>query len=257
MLIVASGSEQHYLFKRDVVLPDGGVVSLDGSYEAFIPSTVTVSGLPDTLFSISVTQSLGGRARALLSVPHFPSSALINGVQTFASSMPVPRDGITMRTLEPFTNELSVQHVIDWSASTATTSIDYSAMLVRPYTTRPTYDPTSTTVHWTESSTGRIANTVMVGLAWAQPQIGGGYNWYAISARGEPPRVRLPLLPVQRLVVPANATIFMLANISVDGGYERIRQRLLGRWAPDHGAWPIDADSGRVVYQTLQDSGFE
>jgi hypothetical protein len=240
------------VIKRDVSLENTPLVTVSGTYEPFGSSRVTVTGIPSWIGAMATTQAVLSHGRLMWWVfsPQFPPEPqVINGVATVAHDMPLPRDGMNMVALTPtdqFGTMIGGDRILAWGPATATRTLDYSALMLREVTSRPAYDPTSTTVEWTESATGRTANTVMSSGYW------GNVSWYAISARGDQPLIRLPLLPVPALAAPATMTVY-LTSLWIDGGYPRVRERLLGQWSSgSSGAWPIDDAPGLVVYQDLQ-----
>jgi hypothetical protein len=112
-------------------------------------------------------------------------------------------------------------------------------------------------VRWGEDTTGVRGDAVLVQVGWFRPGIGENFQWQLLSRRGTEPSVQFPLLPDPAFTPRTGDTIVpptILANIKIDGGYDRIRTSLLGRWTPGE-PWPADRAAGMVVYENLS-SGF-
>ena len=168
-----------------------------------------------------------------------------------AIQAPIPVDGTAMVRIDPTpAGGLADQHVIEWGPSSQTNVVDLGASL-RSILERPRLDLERQAIVWAEATTGAVTDAVLATFQWSPEGSAQNFQWTVVGPRTEEPILRLPHLPRVELV-PRGTLIdpYVFATISSDGGYQRIRPRILGAWSPGR-VWPIDAASGRIRYREL------
>ncbi len=258
-MLVLAGSNfiaSSYLHVAEVPLTSTGI-HLGGPYQSIGTATINVVGGPaDSRFGIA-SQSLIAQDNVL-----YRSSTIgfdvSGGLGQAIHEMPLP-SASTLETLvrfDPGPTSIGAYFASTWGPATPTTPVDLNGTRLRAYTSRGVYDPNAQRVTWTEDASGAIGDAVLVQVGWFRPGLGENYQWQVIARRGADPIVELPRLPGRDLTPRAGDTLVppsILATIKIDGGYDRIRTSLLGRWTPGD-TWPIDTASGSVVYEDLGSS---
>ncbi len=119
--------------------------------------------------------------------------------------------------------------------------------------TRPREPSTENAIRWTEDTTGRIADGVIVSLPWQHDGTGEGIVWRVIAPRTAEPVVRLPVLPRADLRPGVGDTVFdpnVLTSFAVEGGYASVRETLLGTY-DQVATWPVRGNASIVETETL------
>ena len=268
MFVLAFGAGFHYLYAEDVPVKNGSSVSLPPPYSVMERSTVEVHNAPTSATSMDIRQQLIGEGHSLtnptVSGLGFASLPVVAGTGTANFDMPLPPPATALTELAPFDGiGISRQHVARWERTKATTVVDFGAITLRRYLTRPRYEVPSHSITWTEEPTGTVADAVIASWSWYRPEIGGTYQWRIIAPRGAAPTVSFPVLPDSQYLPREHDTVnppFVLVNIAIDGGYERLRTKLPSLWpVPNNTAWPAEAadgPAGEVVYQELAPEQF-
>ena len=255
MLVLAGPnfSTRSYLHAADVSLSSIGI-NLAGEYRPLESSAVNVSGGPtDSAFGLA-TQFLIAQGRELYRSAT-GGIALSGGLGQLVHAMPLP-PGSTLMTLvrfNPAPSAIGAHFATTWGPAKAATPVNVSATRVHDYTSRGVYEPNSQRVTWGEGTTGALADAVLVQVGWYRPGIGENFQWQVLARRGADPIVQLPQLPGRDFTPREGDTLVQpttLVNIKIEGGYDRIRTSLLGRWTPGE-TWPADTASGSVVYEDL------
>ncbi|CAN5843191.1 hypothetical protein BH11MYX3_BH11MYX3_04140 [soil metagenome] len=262
-LVVVSHGEtgQHYLYRGGVEIVEGGLVDLAGPYQAVDRGRVEVVGASPSVRDLSMNQLLIG-ARDVISDPFDGSFGLgfielTDGAGALDFESVAPADGTLLTMIDPCNGDgVGAQHAVRWGPATLLNRFDMTALAVRPYLSRPTYDLLGHSVRWTEGA-GVVPGAVIATFSWGRPEIGGGYRWRIISPRGEEPVVEFPVLPVVALRPQSGDFIGVpdeLVNIASEHGYDPIRARL-GTWSAGT-IWPFEGTSGSAVYQDLLGATF-
>ncbi|MBA3451586.1 MAG: hypothetical protein H0T42_00655 [Deltaproteobacteria bacterium] len=249
MLVRSFGNGVRYIYRDDVEIPSGATVVFAGPYQALEPATIVATGVEASITELNLTHSLIGGRRELYREERFITPA--SGTGSAVADVPLPVNGTSMIRLDPSVpGELSSQHVIEWGPSIATRVVDMGTPL-RPLVERPRIDPERRAIVWTESPMGAVADAVLATFQWSPIGSGFNYQWTVVAPREEEPILRLPLLPREPLI-PQGTLIdpYIFAMVSSEGGYARIRPRIVGAWAPGR-MWPIDGSAGRVVYRDI------
>lgn len=237
-----------YLYRGQVQLQPFASLVFDGSYRDVESTVVTVQNGPPAIVRGFVSQELAG-----IKLPStFAELALVAGSGSATVELPRP-PGATVATRIDLDNgaSIGVHRATLWGPASSITSIDLGGGL-RPYTRRPWFERTSNSIRWEESATGRPADSVLVGLGWARFTTVFNYQWVLVGPRGSDAMIQLPVLPEPELNPAEDETPnpFTLVNFSVEGGYDRVRARLLAGWSAGE-QWPVDGASGTVIYQEL------
>lgn len=235
-----------YLYQPGVPIDMLGPLQLEGSYEVPRAATLSVIQVPADITDLFVTQQLDGIPLQSSSVQ---SLAPVAGEAQIALELPVADGAVLATRLDALDlGTLGVQHVIQIGPNDST-AIDLRGGL-RAYTSRPTFEPTTQTIQWTEASSGVIADFVITDMNFFGPE--GSSRWAVFGPRGAEPRLRLPMLPRVELN-PTDAEsvfIFTLLNVAIDGGYDRVRPDRFGTWLRND-VWPTDRVPGQALFQTL------
>lgn len=249
MLVRSFGDGIGYIYRDDVELQPAATVTFAGPYRPFVTSTIVANGIDPSVIELHIVYALISGTREL-----HREDAIINptaGMSSASVQAPVPDDGLAMIRIGPSpTGALAAQHVIEWGPSKQANVVDVSASL-RPILERPRIDLAQQAVVWAESTTGEVPDAVLATFQWSPAGSFQNYQWTVVAPRTEEAILRLPILPRDELV-PQGVLIdpYIFATISSDGGYHRIRPRILGAWSPGR-VWPTDGGSGRVVYRAL------
>ena len=258
MFVFTAGAGFHYLYGEDVPVKNGGMVTLPPPYSRMERSTVEVRNAPATTSFMEIKQRLIGEGHSLFepfqSGFGYGTLQVVDGAGSINFDMPLPPAGTMLTEVSPSDGfGLGRQYVARWGRTSATTTVDLAAIALRRYVTPPRYDAPTHSITWTEEATGTVASAVLASWTFYRPEIGGNYQWQIFAPRGADPVVRLPVLPDPQYLPREHDVIvqpYPLVNIAIDGGYERIRAKLLGSWAAGK-TWPAEGPSGDVVYQEL------
>lgn len=240
-----------YLHAAEVPLDGSGIINLSGGYQAFAPSAINVSGGPTTSTFAFVTQFLIAQGQALYaSSTH--GIAVPSGFGQVVHDMPLPAASTLLTNVE-FSGPNSVGSLVTttWGPAKGATPIDVSTTQLRAFTSRPVYDPNQQRVTWTEAPVGALGDAVLLQVGWFRPGVDENFQWQVLARRGPEPMVQLPQLPGRDFIPHAGDTILppaLLVTIGLEGGFDRLRTRLLGSWVPGD-IWPIDTAAGSVVYE--------
>lgn len=263
MLVFASGDEFHYLYAENVPVVAGGFVTLAGPYRPVEASTVAVTGVDARAPYLDVRLRLIGEHRFLFDDSSelfgFADVTLSGGSGSTGVSVLRPPGGTMLTQIsEPLATGVGAHRLVHWGPPAETTTFEVGARTLRRYATRPRYAPLDHVITWTEEATGARADAVIATFGWFRPEIGGSFDWRIFAPRGAEPIVRLPVLPDPAYAVHAGDTIiqpYILTNIALDGGYDRLRTTLPSRWPARGGStWPAEATgdaASDVVYQEL------
>jgi hypothetical protein len=263
LVYTVGGPALHYIYAEDVPAMNGDSITMSPPYSVMERSTVEVRNAGNTT-SMSITQRLIGEGRSLFhpnSPPPFGSAFLpiVDGAGTVNFDMLLPPAGTILTQVTPNNGGSGVQYVARWERTRATTTVDFAQIALRPYATRPRYDPPAHAITWTEEPTGAVPNAVVAAFSWFRPEIGGNYQWQIFAPRGADPIVKLPVLPDAQFLPRENDSInppFKLFSIAIDGGYPRIRTQLPTTFRTGD-PWPAEGPSGDVVYQELGPEPFD
>jgi len=242
-----------YLHVADVPLTAIGI-ALGGTYRPLDRAVVNVSGGPAGSTRAFARQSLIAQHAELYRSPSV-GLTLAGGLGQLVHRVPLPAASTLMTTVQFVAPEGAIgTHVATaWSTAKETTPIEVAATRLREYTSRPVFDPLSHRVTWSEASAGAIGDAVLLQIDWFRPGIGENYRWQVLARRGADPVIQLPMLPGRDFAPREGDTIVQpttFASIAIEGGYDRIRAALLGRWIPGD-VWPIDSPAGSVIYEAL------
>jgi len=250
LLVVAlfPGGGRSYLYRGEVQLHPLGLISFDGPYHPVESSLVVVTEAPPAIERVFVSQEL-----ARIRLPQTSASiALLAGAGSAMIQLPQPADTVTATRVDLDDGaSIGVQRVTSWGPSSSTTALELGGGL-RPYTARPWFDRPSQSVRWGEAPSGIASDLVFVGVAWARFSTSVNYQWILVGPRAPETVMPFPILPEPDLNPSSDdaPNPFTLVNLSVDGGYDRVRPRFLGPWSAG-APWPIDGPTGRVLYQEL------
>ena len=249
MLVRSFGDGIGYIYRDRVELQPGATVTFAGPYRPFVTSTITATGIDPFVAKLNVVYALISGSREL----HREDATIdpATGMGSTSVQAPVPVDGLAMIRVDPSPSDaLAAHHVIEWGPSKQTNVVDVSESL-RPILERPRIDLAQQAVVWAESTTGAVSDAVLATFQWSPEGSFQNYQWTVVAPRTDEAILRLPVLPRAELV-PQGVLInpYIFATISSDGGYDRIRNRILGAWSPGR-MWPTDGTSGRVVYRDL------
>jgi hypothetical protein len=234
-----------FLFAADVDLAGAGPLIIGGSYQAPRAATLSATHVPAAITDLFVTQQLAGIP---LTTASQPSLAIVDGEAQIGIALPVADGAQLVTRLDAFDTGVGNQHIIQVGPN-ASTEVDLHGGL-RAYTSRPQLDPTTSSIRWTEDTTGVVASYVVTRLNFFGPE--GSWQWAVFGPRSEDPVVRLPVLPRKELT-PTDAEsvqIFTLISVASDGGYDRVRATGFGPWLRDD-TWPTALVPGQVAFQTL------
>lgn len=239
---------RRYLYRGQVQLEQFGDVVFDGSYRDVESSPVTVQNAPPAVDRGFVSQELAG-----IRLPStFANLELVAGAGTAIVDLPRPA-GATVSTRIDFDagRTIGVHRAVAWEPASPATSIDLGGGL-RSYTLRPWYERTSSSIRWEEASSGVVGDVVIVGAGWVRPSTVFNYQLVLVGPRGPDPMIPIPIFPEPEFNPLDDETPnpFTLVNLSVEGGYDRVRAGLHGSWSAGE-PWPVDGPSGRVIYQEL------
>lgn len=249
MLVRSFGDGVRYIYRDDVELEPGATVAFAAPYQLFLPATIVATGVEPTIAELTVSHSLLGGRRELHREDAFISAA--SGTGSAVVQVPLPVDGTSMIRLDPApSGALAAQHVIEWGPPRQQIVVDLGPPL-RPILEPPRLDVEQRAVVWTESPTGVLPDAVLATFQWSPTGSNQNYQWTIVAPRQDQAIIRLPLLPRAELV-PQGTLIdpYIFATISSEGGYDRIRPRILGGWAPGR-VWPIEGTSGRIAYRAV------
>lgn len=249
MLVRSFGDGVRYIYRKNVEIEAGATVVFAGPYRPTEPATIVATGVEPTISGLLVTHSLIGGRRELYRDERVITPTA--GVGSAVVDVPLPIDGLSMIRIDVSPpGELAFEHVIEWGPSAPTSVIDVRSGL-RSILERPRIDPEQRAVVWTESSTGILADAVLATFQWSPVGSSDNYQWTVVAPRKDEAIIRLPLLPREELI-PQGTLIdpYVFATISTAGGYDAMRSRIVGGWAPGR-VWPVDGGSGRVVYRDV------
>lgn len=247
MLVRSFGDGVGYIYRAGVEIEPDVTVTFAGPYHPFVPTTIVATGIEPTLGELHVAYALISGGREL----HREDASISPATGATTVQAPIPVDGFAMIRIDPSpSGALADHHVIEWGPSKQANVVDVSAAL-RPILERPRIDLAQQAVVWTESSTGLVPDAVLATFQWSPEGSFRNYQWTVVAPRTEEAILRLPILPRDELV-PQGILIdpYVFATISSDGGFDRIRPRILGAWSPGR-MWPTDGSAGRVMYRAL------
>jgi hypothetical protein len=242
-----------YLHAADVPLAAIDI-DLAGEYTPFDTTMVNVSGAPiDSRFGV-VTQYLIAQDHELYQTTS-RTLTLSQGLGQLIQQMPRPAASTLMTTVAFDFPEGSIgaYFATRWGPAKVATPINVSTTRPHAYTKRPVYDPNQQRVEWTETTTGVLAEAVLLQVGWSRPGVGDTYRWQVLAPRGVDPVVQLPQLPGRDWTPREGDAIeqpTILANLKLEGGYDSIRTSLLGRWTPGE-TWPPNTAAGSVVFENV------
>ncbi len=253
LLVMSFGETTRYLFRAAVPIEDNGLVSLPPPYRALDHSSIDVINASSSSTYVSITQHLVSEGVPLETGFGFSWVPLVGGAGATQSEMTLPAEGTVFTAVDPVDGDgVGIQHRRRWGPSSGVMHFDLGAPALRAYEQRPIYDRTTHTLRWAEASTGVLSTAVMATWGWYHPPV-ENVQWRILAPRGEAPELRLPVLPLPELRVQDGDVVndpFELVNLTVDGGWDRLRQRLgLGGFFVDR---PLDHAPGELVYQELR-----
>ncbi|MBL0219095.1 MAG: hypothetical protein IPQ07_35150 [Myxococcales bacterium] len=257
LLVMSFGETTRYLFRADVPIENNGLVSLPPPYRALDPSRLEVIGASPSTTSVFVTQHLVSEGVPLQTDLGFSWISLVGGAGAAELEMTLPADGTVFTAVDPVDGDgVGIQHVRRWGPGSSVTRFDLGASALRAYEQRPVYERTTHTLRWAEATTGVLPTAVMATWGWYHPPT-ENVQWRILAPRGEAPEIRLPVLPLPELRVQDGDVVndpFELVNVTVDGGWDRLRQRLaLDSFFVER---PLDHAPGELVYQELRPPKF-
>jgi len=249
MLVRAFGNGVHYIYRDAVELAPGATVTFAGPYRPLEPAVIQATHVDATIPELTVTHALIGGGRELYREEGRITPAA--GAGATVLDVPIPLDGTSMIRIDPApSGALADHHVIEWGPSARSNVVDL-APTARPILERPRIDLERRAVVWTEAPTGGLADAVLATFQWSPPGSGRNYQWSVVGPHPDDAILHLPILPRAELVPQGNVIDpYIFATISITGGYDRLRPRILGRWSPGR-LWPTDGDAGRVAYLGL------
>ncbi|MGE0550238.1 MAG: hypothetical protein AB7O24_05850 [Kofleriaceae bacterium] len=255
MLLLGRSEQQRpnrFQFVRDIT--DAVRFAAD-DYSVPTPITVEVNGLPAPAsvprVGLARQVVLNGTALFDQLVTVFPQT------DTAAATFDVPEipeaTSITRVEITRTLDVIGTQNIVEWSQYSAPISLDYRQLELREYTSLPIFEVTRDTLSWTESTKGELADAVFAGIEFFRPE--AQTWWTLIAPRSAESSVRFPALPDTTLNPNGDdfVTVYLLANLSVTGGYDAVRPTLLGDWGLGQ-PMPTFGPSGRMVYQTVNPS---
>jgi len=231
-----------YLYRDSVAIAP--TVTLDAPYRPIETSTIEVTNAP--FAGVRTLQTVFGTHGALYST--FPFGQATDGRLSLSTPMPLPPGTRVMTDASSLDfTQAYVQHVVRWDPVGPLTQLDLSEQ-VHPLTSQPRFEPTSSTIRWTEDPSGLTPNAALVAMSFDFTN-----SWWIAGPRGADPVIRVPVLPGTAHQPHSEIGVFQLINIADDGGYAQVREQLAG-WQLGQ-PWPITGDSGHVVYETLSGLG--
>jgi hypothetical protein len=249
-LLITSDNTGNFLYVPHVAFTTTPL-QLAGPYRPTTPLALRIDDVPPDVRLLRVqiepidgTHELGYLFRELqLELDGFETS---KDVELSAPAWEGQRTLVRLTSDDP---RISAPTVYAWGPTGAPTTIEFGADLPRAYLTRPTYDPAAHRVGWLETDQGRLADAVLVQLQWFSTD---NVAWQIFGRRGEGTSITLPVLPDPALA-PIASPVTNVTTIAIDGGYDRLRALpLLGQLRDvGFGAWPMDAPTGRVTFQTF------
>ena len=253
MLVQTFGDVSRFLYRDAVAIQHGAVISIGGPYLDLAPLTVHAINVPPNVEPPTARAALVGSGSELYVTDTFTATDSPPGTVTLEVPMPLPATGtLAWRVRAVAESQLGATIATAWGPVSSAVTLDFGAPL-RHYTSTPHYVPTQHAIRWTEDTTGRIADGVILSLPWEHVGTGESLTWRVVAPRSEDPVVRLPVLPLADLRPGEGDLVFdptVLSSFIVDGGYASVRPYLLGTF-DQVATWPLRGASGRVVLETL------
>jgi hypothetical protein len=256
-LAYVNGIPQAYTYRRAVPLGTTGI-ELHGPYAPFEVSQIEVAGVDAAETRAVATRHLVDGAHTVYRAPPVELS-LQDGIGVASQDMPLPDGAASSISLDLSGSATSAgrPHVVLWGAATPTIGIDLHDRYLRQFTSPAFHDRSTSAIRWAEDTHGKRADATLVRLIWSRPDTTETFEWELIGPHGETPELRLPVLPRDALSISEGDQLLdlQLSVIGLEGGYDRLRTRLLGAWHPGS-PWPADSPSGSVMYQDLAPGAF-
>jgi hypothetical protein len=235
---------QVYRYQRDVDLTASPLVMyFTGEYLDYGLSTVTVTNAPLDAF---VMQSLMGQGFPLTQTSNIGS--VFAGELRAELGLPLPDRGTVLTEIE-FFEDPSAPHLVDWRPATTNTDLDFAAIPIAPANERPRYDPTTTSLVWSEGP-GMPGDLVRATMHWRDGEHARTRSWVVIGPRDADPVLRIPRLPATDLQ-PEIEVPQTMESFVVGDQREWLRTHMHGRWLAGGVTWPIHGEAGRVVWRSL------
>ncbi|MDX2094242.1 MAG: hypothetical protein SFX73_40800 [Kofleriaceae bacterium] len=261
--LLVRSARGRFLFRPAVPIPQNIRVTFDGAWEPPVVSSIALVHVPASHRDVIVTQRVSGQSRSFypLGLEGGNTGALeflrleegaASG--TFDQAVPMPAGSTLVTWVTPFQPTTpGGLFVVDWGPPQPATAIDVAPLSLRAYLTQPRYDPDTHRITWLEADQGVDTDGILVRFGWVEERGGTSVLWHVLGPRGMPASFALPALPDPDLRPPPTAEVEELMSIKLEGGFARLRALpLLGRWRPSSDRpWPLDAPSGRVVYQSI------
>ena len=238
-----------YIYENDVMLSEGTMVMVslaDRQYRTFETSTVNVVGVPDQAQRWYVEKGIA------LGPNVVHSGGTVQDVVDRSISLStlgplLPEATALTNTYSADGNAAGSEALLDWRPATAEITIDLAQYDLRDQTSPARYVPEANTIVWTESTIGIAPVITTARMQWATPDT--LLQWTILSRRDDEARIVLPVLPHPELAPDPHAPPYDMFRVAVMGGATTVLDRLLG-WTPA-ARWPVEGDSGTVVWQTL------
>ena len=160
LLLFEDFTEERYQFARAVDLRSPSY-TFDGVFAPLETSPVKVTNVPPG-FTL-LTHQLVANQVPLFRVNDESVHEVITGLIETSRELPRP-DGATIAT-ELTSTDPREQHVIDWRPARVDTAFDFSAVTMRSALVHPRYEPSRTSLVWSETS-GQPGNLVHARLNW-------------------------------------------------------------------------------------------
>ncbi|MFN0253048.1 MAG: hypothetical protein ACKV2T_39610 [Kofleriaceae bacterium] len=236
---------QVYRYARDVDMTATPLVMyFIGEYLDYGLSTVTVANAPG--FDAFVTQALMGQGFPLEQTSNVGSISA--GQLRVELGLPLPANG-TVLTQVDFFEDPAAPHLVDWRPSAARFDLDFDAIPIAPASERPRYDPTTTSIVWSEGP-GTPGDLVRATMQWRDSEQSRTRSWVIIGPRGDAPVLRVPRLPATDLQ-PSIEVPQSMESFVVGDQRDWLRTHMHGRWLAEGVTWPIHGEAGRVVWRSL------
>jgi hypothetical protein len=224
---------------------DGAAVTINGSYQAQVSTTLTYSNVPASVQFLGVYQGLSATRRAFERTTGEVVSA---GTAVATLAMPASTASVlTVTAAMPTNDELGQQQIFEWKPAASTYSLDMTSVLLPPFATMPTYSPTSRTITWTERTGALQPDVVRAELGLTRATPARAWTWRIAGPRTATTIV-YPQLPVEGFDFnPTDGdtiAIRELETATVPGGYAALRQRAFSDFKRS-----IAGPTGRMVVQ--------
>lgn len=253
MLVVtfdANGQPLRSLYRPAQPVSNGASIVLTGTYVNMAPMALSVTASPAWVGSYNAELVLASARGPLFS----GYGSLEVAGPPVSIAMPVAAGTtIAQRThVYPVQPAIQRQTILDWGLPLADHTVNAGATLLRPFETRPTFDPATRTVAWTEG-TGKAADLVRVEYSTYRDGVPAhAWTWQMVAPAGTSAQVTFPIL--QGDAAAAFTTVETdsfgvgeLETVAIAGGYDGIRAHALAQRLD---AVPPGA-TGQLTYQQL------